>query len=77
MKSGEKWYNGEGNSYDDRLWAEAQKRLAGKKGFPATRGAKCKASSHVETKCAVWMGSNGIKSATAVINNNAGVCSKA
>jgi hypothetical protein len=77
MKSGEKWYDGEGNAYDDPLWAEAQKRLAGKKGFPATKNAKYKASSHVETKYAVWMDNNGIKSATVVINNSAGVCDKA
>ncbi|MDX3854369.1 DddA-like double-stranded DNA deaminase toxin [Streptomyces sp. AK02-01A] len=77
MKSGEKWYDGENNSYDDPLWAEAQRRLFGKKGFPASKNAKYKASSHVETKYAVWMDQKGIKNATVVINNNAGVCDKA
>ncbi|MFD8801542.1 DddA-like double-stranded DNA deaminase toxin [Streptomyces atroolivaceus] len=38
---------------------------------------KYKASSHVETKYAVWMDMNGIEGATVIINNNAGVCSKA
>ncbi|WP_179890362.1 DddA-like double-stranded DNA deaminase toxin [Streptomyces sp. st140] len=77
MKSGEKWYDGEGNSYDDPLWAAAQKQLYGKKGFPAGKHRKYKASSHVETKYAIWMEQQGIEHATVVINNNAGVCDKA
>ncbi|MFJ3575527.1 DddA-like double-stranded DNA deaminase toxin [Streptomyces rubiginosohelvolus] len=77
MKSGEKWYDGEGNSYDDPLWVAAQKQLYGKKGFPAGKNRKYKASSHVETKYAIWMEQQGIEHATVVINNNAGVCDKA
>ncbi|MGQ4489993.1 DddA-like double-stranded DNA deaminase toxin [Streptomyces sp. SAS_281] len=77
MKSGEKWPDGVGNSYADLLWAEAQKRLYGKPGFPTGKNPLYKASSHVETKYAVWMDQNNIESATVVINNNAGVCSKA
>ncbi|MEV7114290.1 DddA-like double-stranded DNA deaminase toxin [Streptomyces anulatus] len=51
-------------------------RLRGKKGFPAGKNSKYKASSHVETKYAIWMEQQGIEHATVIINN-AGVCDKA
>ncbi|MGW3864949.1 DddA-like double-stranded DNA deaminase toxin [Streptomyces sp. NPDC005047] len=47
----------------------------GKAWVPNAAWGEYRASSHVETKYAVWMNENGVKEATVVINNNEGVCS--
>ncbi|MEV7683061.1 DddA-like double-stranded DNA deaminase toxin [Streptomyces sp. NPDC088341] len=49
----------------------------GQKRISRNQGAKYRASSHVETKYAVWMNENQVKEATVVINNNEGVCNQA
>ncbi|MEU0443838.1 DddA-like double-stranded DNA deaminase toxin, partial [Streptomyces sp. NPDC006186] len=63
--------------YDDPWWLKAQQQVAGKPGFPAGTNIKYRATSHVETKYAVWMAETGKKSATVVINNADGVCTGA